>query len=523
MQGVLQALAKPRDVEDLFRTLQRELGRVLDTNVFLLGLFDEVSQMVEVVGQMEAGVALPGGSFPLGHGFLSDVIRTREPRLIRHWSTDGPRVQVQYATGTPGLPEATVTVPLMLGDRVIGVLSIQSYRPDAYDEDDLILVQALATQVAPAIEALEQGQTIKAVRRVSELEAVLSSMNEGLLILDTEGCIVSLNPPARAIFGLLGDGIILGQPLDSEQSGHWPLGAQAVAEALQPVLVALRRGEAQRDLEVELNSQGRRVLSFSSAPLYDAAGHLAGGVVVFREVTTQRDVARLKDELLSMTSHDLRTPVTILKGQAQLMQRAIDQKTATPAKFSERLEMMVEQADRLTDMLDRLLDLSRVEAGRLDLSLQPLDLVDVIQRLANSVGSLSPAHCIAVHAPASVEGMWDAGRLEQVLQNLVTNAIKYAPGGGPIEISVEADTQQVTVSVRDQGLGIATEELSQVFERFYRVAGTRGLEGSGLGLYICQGIVSAHGGRIWANSDGPGRGSTFGFSLPRAPRYQPVT
>jgi signal transduction histidine kinase len=246
-------------------------------------------------------------------------------------------------------------------------------------------------------------------------------------------------------------------------------------------------------------------------------------VVVFREVTTQRDVARLKDELLSMTSHDLRTPVTILKGQAQLMQRAIDQKTATPAKFSERLEMMVEQADRLTDMLDRLLDLSRVEAGRLDLSLQPLDLVDVIQRLANSVGSLSPAHCIAVHAPASVEGMWDAGRLEQVLQNLVTNAIKYAPGGGPIEISVEADTQQVTVSVRDQGLGIATEELSQVFERFYRVAGTRGLEGSGLGLYICQGIVSAHGGRIWANSDGPGRGSTFGFSLPRAPRYQPVT
>jgi signal transduction histidine kinase len=119
--------------------------------------------------------------------------------------------------------------------------------------------------------------------------------------------------------------------------------------------------------------------------------------------------------------------------------------------------------------------------------------------------------------------MWDAGRLEQVLQNLVTNAIKYAPGGGPIEISVEADAQQVTVSVRDQGLGIAAEELPQVFERFYRVAGTRGLEGSGLGLYICQGIVSAHGGRIWANSDGPGRGSTFGFSLPRAPRYQPVT
>src|SRR5438094_4810518 len=139
LQGVLQGLAKPTDVEDLFRTLQRELGRVLDTTGFLLGVFDEVSQMVEIVGQMEAGIALPGGSFPLGHGFLSDVIRTRQPRLIRHWSIDGPRVQVQYATNTPGLPEATITVPLLVGDRAIGVLSLQSYRPDAYDEDDLIL------------------------------------------------------------------------------------------------------------------------------------------------------------------------------------------------------------------------------------------------------------------------------------------------------------------------------------------------------------------------------------------------
>ncbi len=518
MQGVLQGLAKPRDVEDLFGTLHRELGRILDTTGFLLGLFDEVSEMVEIVGQMEAGVALPGGSFPLGRGFLSDVIRTREPRLIRHWSVDGPRVQVQYATSTPGLPEATITVPLLVGDRAIGVLSLQSYRPDAYDEDDLILVQALASQVAPAIEVLQQGQTVKAVRRVSELEAVLSSMTEGLLILDAEGCIVSLNPPARAMFGLVGDGIILGQPLDSEQRGHWPLGAQAVAQALTPVLAALRKGEAHSDLEVELNSHGRRVLSFSSAPLYEAAGHLAGGVVVFREVTTQRDVARLKDELLSMTSHDLRTPVTILKGQAQLMQRAIDQNTATPAKFSERLEMMVEQADRLTDMLNRLLDLSRVEAGRLDLSLEPLDMVDLVTRLAHSVSGLSSAHCITVDAPDSVEGNWDAGRLAQVVQNLVTNAIKYAPGGGPIDISVEADAQQVSVSVRDQGLGIAAEDLPQVFERFFRVVGNRGLEGSGLGLYICQGIIAAHGGRIWACSDGPGQGSTFGFSVPRAPR-----
>jgi signal transduction histidine kinase len=127
-------------------------------------------------------------------------------------------------------------------------------------------------------------------------------------------------------------------------------------------------------------------------------------------------------------------------------------------------------------------------------------------------------HRIEVKAPARVKGVWDAARLQQVLQNLMTNAIKYAPEGGEVRVAVKADARQVTVSVRDRGLGIAPEELPQLFERFYRVARTRGLEGSGLGLYICQGIISAHGGRIWAASEGLGLGSTFAFSLPRSSR-----
>src|SRR5437899_7102448 len=119
----------------------RRVGRVIDTTGFILGLYDDCSQMVEIVSQIEAGVELPGGSFPLGDGFLSEVIRTRQPRHIRHWTVEGPRVQVQYATDTPGLPESTVTVPLLVGHRAIGVLSIQSYTRWAYDEDDLLLVQ----------------------------------------------------------------------------------------------------------------------------------------------------------------------------------------------------------------------------------------------------------------------------------------------------------------------------------------------------------------------------------------------
>lgn len=484
----------------------------MDTTGYLLGLFDETSQMVEIVGQMEGGRELPGGSFPLGNGFLSEVIRTSRPRLIRHWSVEGPRVQVQYATNTPGLPESTVTVPLTAGGRTIGVLSVQSYAPESYDEEDLLFLESIATQVGLAIDALLRGRASAAVGRASKLEAVLSSMTDGVLVLDSAGRIVTLNPPARSIFGSMGAGIILGQPLGHEQWGQWPLGAKAVGEALGPVIEALHRGESQKEVEVEVNANGRRVLSFTSAPITDSAGGHAGGVIVIRDVTTQRDIARLRDDLLSIAAHDLRTPATVLKIHAQMLQRELG---ADNNDVAERVQIMLDQTDRLSRMLNVLLDLSRVEAGRLDLRLEPTDLMQLIRTAVLGLQALSSKHTIRVHGPERVEGRWDAARLGQVLQNLLTNAIKYAPDGGAITVTVLEEGDSVTAEVRDQGLGIAPDELPHLFSRFYRVARTRGLEGSGLGLYVCQGIISAHGGRIWAASEGPGHGSTFAFTLNR--------
>jgi signal transduction histidine kinase len=515
VRRVQRALAGLPDIETLFRMLHAELGCVMDTTGFLLGLFDEASQMVQIVGQMEAGRELPGGSFPLGTGFLSEVIRKRQPRLIRHWSVEGPRVSVQYATNTPGLPESTVTVPLLVGGGVVGVLSVQSYATDSYDDDDLFMLERVAAQVALAIDSMRRGLASQALGRASKLEAVVAGMTDGLLILDAAGRIDSLNPPARAIFDSMGVAIILGQPLDHEQWGQWPLGAKVVAEALGPVLSALQRGEAQRDIDVEVNAHGRRVLSFSSAPITDSSANFAGGVVVIRDVTTQRDVARLRDDLLSIASHDLRTPATVLRIQAQMMQRELKQSAQESGRLADRVQMMLDQTDRLSNMLNLLLDLSRVEAGRLDLRREPTDLVHALERVITSIQSISERHTIRLCAPEQVEGNWDAARLDQVIQNLLTNAIKYSPDGGEIGIRVTQAAGLVTVAVRDQGLGIAADELDQVFSRFYRVARTRGLEGSGLGLYVCQGIIAAHGGRIWATSDGPGHGSTFSFTLPQ--------
>src|SRR5262249_31913678 len=143
----------------------------------------------------------------------------------------------------------------------------------------------------------------------------------------------------------------------------------------------------------------------------DASGAPAGGVVMIRDVTTQRDVSRLRDDLLSIASHDLRTPATVLKIQAQMMQRELNRATPSPANLSDRVQTVLDQTERLTTMLDLLLDLTRVEAGRFDLRVEPTDLVRLIRRVAASVQTLSTRHVIHLDVPARLDGVWDAGRL----------------------------------------------------------------------------------------------------------------
>jgi len=518
LNSIGQSLGRAVDLNALCRIVYRGINRIIDTTGFILGLYDEASQTVSVVFQVDSTVELPNGSFPLGSGFTSQVIQTRVPRLIRNWSAEGPHVQIQYATNQRGLPESAVTVPLLAGEQVIGVLSTQSYQPEAYDEDDLLLLQTVGSMVAIAIQNLRVTQRldVQLQRRVSELEAVLESMTDALLIIDAGGRIVRLNRTARKLLCADETSVVLGQPLDREQWGQWPLGARVVAEALEPVIDALRRGEALHDVEVTVHGQGRQVLSFSCAPLRDPDGTLVGGLIVFRDVTGRRDVERLKEEVLSIASHDLKNPVTVIKGQIQLLRRQVATGSIDLDRLSGGFAGLEHQCDRLTALIDLLLDFSRIEAGRLELQPGPTDLVELARTVLEGVQTTTDRHRLILTAPERLEGIWDERRVEQVLRNLVTNAVKYSPDGGTVEIVIKADEGQATVCVRDEGIGLAPGDAPRIFERFYRAKGMRHLEGSGLGLYICRQIIAAHNGRIWADSEGPRLGSTFCFTLPRS-------
>jgi signal transduction histidine kinase len=515
---ISHALTRRLDAESAFRTIYAELARVLDASIFILGLHDEANHMVHVVRQVYGGVETPGVSFPLGSGFTSQAIRTRESRLIRHWSAEGPPIRLRYASGEGKTPESGITIPLVCDDQVLGVLLVQSYEPEAYDESDLLLVQAIGDQLARTLANARGSEQLDAQlnQRVSELEAILASMNDALLILDPSGCVVRLNPAARALLSVGDSSIVLGKQLDGAQWEQWPQGPRAVAQALTPAVAALRRGEALRDAEVDLAGTERRVLSFSCAPIHDLDGALAGGVVVFRDVTGRREVERLKDEVLSIASHDLKSPVAAIKGRAQLAQSKVGTGQASPEYLKTALDSIARQADRLVDLLDLLLDFSRFEAGRLELRPALFDLVPLVAIVVDDARFTAAGHRLVLEAPPRLMGTWDERRVEQVVRNLVTNAVKYSPDGGTITINVEAEREGAVVRVQDEGIGLAPQERLRVFDRFYRARGVRQLEGAGLGLYICQAIIAAHGGRIWAESKGKRHGSTFCFTLPRA-------
>jgi signal transduction histidine kinase len=504
------------DPVELCRLIYRAVAGQMDATVFFVGLYDAASQTIEIVWQVENGKELSGGSFPLGTGLSSQVVLTGQPMLIRHWSEEGPRVRGQYARQTPALPESAVAVPLKVGEHTIGVVSVQSYCANAYDVDDLRLLEDLASEPAVVFAGLDYSEHLSARvgRRVADLEGVLSSMADALLTIDADGALVRMNRAARELLCLDEANIMHRQVFDEEQWEQWPVAGRAAAQAVRPIIERLHATRQPEDVEVELSEPVRHILSIRATPLYHSESVYNGGVIVFRDVTAERLVERFKNEMFSIASHDLKTPATVIKVQAQFLKRRFNAGNAARDDMEEGLTMIADQADRLSKLLNSLLDLSRIEAGRLELDLAPIDLRGILISMARALQATSDLHLIEVHAPLGVIGHWDQRRIEEVVQNLLNNAVKYSPLGGRVDVRLLGGDDLATVTVTDSGIGLAPEDAPHVFERFYRGKTDRRLEGTGLGLYICDAIVTAHGGRIWAESNGIGQGTTFAFSLP---------
>jgi signal transduction histidine kinase len=279
-------------------------------------------------------------------------------------------------------------------------------------------------------------------------------------------------------------------------------------------------GETLENVEIQIvRATGDALPVFASAaPVRSETGRLLGAVVTLQDLTPFKELERLREDFSAVVAHDLRSPLNAIMMQIEVLLRTVERGVVHAPVSS--IERMRRSGHTLEHLIRDLLDAARIESGRIQLDARPLRLDELarhlVQQLAPTLGG-DRTVSVQVHGrPQPV--LADPLRIEQVLTNLVDNAVKYSADKSAIEVSVVAQDDGVTVSVRDHGPGIAPEDLPRLFERYYRAGrGPGGRSGLGLGLFIAKGLVDAHGGRLWVESQ-MGEGSTFSLWLPRASR-----
>jgi signal transduction histidine kinase/HAMP domain-containing protein len=380
-------------------------------------------------------------------------------------------------------------VPLLSRGRFLGVLALCWTEPHRLDREQEALLGLAGNQIAGALEAALRLE--EAERAAGEARAVFYAIADGVLLSDPYGRVTAMNRALEALTGWT----------EAEARGR------PYAEVL-PLATDQVGGPA--DL---VSRYGRKVpVAVSSAPIFDARGRVVGGVDVIRDVSREREIDEVKSALISTVSHELRTPLTLIHGFAELL---VLRDMPAERQRSSAVEIL-DASRRLARLIDDLLSVSRMESGRLVLDPRPLDLAAVVERILSPFRAMATKHTIRTKVPANLPVVWgDPDKVEQILTNLVGNAIKYSPGGGEVLVTVDTDGDTVQVSVRDQGIGMSPRDMGQLFEKFYRVdrEEVRRAGGTGLGLYITKRLVEMHGGRLWAES-WPGVGSVFRFTLP---------
>ncbi|MEA3351307.1 MAG: ATP-binding protein [Chloroflexota bacterium] len=404
-----------------------------------------------------------------------------------------------------------VALPLIAHKHVVGLTFIfRAYRT-VFSSNDRDLLQSFADQAAIAV---NNAQLYAQVRREKHrLGALLDSSADGILIMATDHTIERCNPAFARLFGeeienIHGrshDEVVRwlnrerGATLTEAEAGGWPLTAHASLYI---------EGDIERPNGVPLP------VGITYAPLFSLKGSLLNIIASVRDITHFREAEELKSTFISVISHELNTPVALIKGYVGTLRR--DDVAWDDEIVQDSLEVIEEEADRLTSLIENLLDASRLQAGGLSPNLADMALKPFVERLARSFRTQTTKHKIVVDFPKSFPVvMADENRISQVLSNILSNAIKYSPDGGEIRIMGQVRADKVIICVQDDGPGIASGDIPHVFDRFYRSEeATRTTKGAGLGLYLTRAIIEAHAGRIWVDPS-PGDGARICFSLPR--------
>jgi len=506
-----------------FRVRQRdyllEISRLLTQELDLEKLLARILRVsIEMLAGQAGLIALKrpeGWSVSAAHGIAPAFLSYLTPLLAEE-----KMVELDVRELNRMLKELTYTVsmgllngtglPLAAHGQVIGVIFIFRNYPDMFTPNDRVLLQSFADQAAIAVfNAQLYGQISYEKQR---LDALLDSAADGILILDSNLDIERCNGAFEKLYGLTREEIVgkrhdevirwkkepQGKTLEESVEDGWPLTPNATLYV---------EGDIQRPQPSHLP------VGITYAPLLSDENKLRNIFVSVRDITHFRNADEIKATFISIVSHELRTPVALIKGYASTLRR--DDAKWDKHTISDSLQVIEEEADRLSKMIDDLLDASRLQAGGLSLNQADVAIPSLGRRVVDRFAAQSPKHQLVTEFPENFPVIiGDETRIEQVISNLVSNALKYAPKG-EIKISGTVRPEQVVICVSDEGSGIEAKDLPHIFDRFYRSTNAvKQTKGAGLGLYLARAIVEAHGGRIWADA-GASAGARICFSLPR--------
>ena len=506
---------------DYLLEITRSLTQELNLDILL-------KRILELAAELLAGkaglIALreEGGGWNIGasYGIKPTFLQYLNPILAEVPENDDqagkelPQVNrmLQLLTKRASLNLLTgVGLPLISEKRVIGLIFIFRGYEGSFSKNDRAILQSFADQAAIAV--INAQLYTQVLREKSRLDALLDSAADGIIIMSADHKIEKCNQafarilrkdvseiegsPHEEIFNW--ESLQQGSSLEEAELSGWPLTAKANLY-----------------VEGDLKRPSGEIIpvGVTYAPLLSGDGKLINIIASIRDITHFREAEEIKSVFVSIISHELKTPVALIKGYAGTLRR--EDVSWDSEIVQDSLEVIEDEADRLTELIDNLLDASRLQAGEFSLNLAEIRMDKLAQEMAERFQTQTEHHRITVQFPDEFPVIvGDENRLEQVFYNLLSNAVKYSPDGGEISISGQIRSEQIIICIQDRGLGISQEDVPHIFDRFFRAdEAAKNTQGAGLGLYLSRAIIEAHNGRIWIEPR-PETGTRVCFSIER--------
>jgi len=499
--SISRAMTARLDMPSLLQLIIEKAVEMLRGEAGLIALLERDEDF-----RIHASYGLPARTPQPFAPLLTDI-----PLYQANWPFPDLYARLQLVAATAGINlQQVVGLPLTLEDALIGVIYVFRTRDTAFSANDRQVLSSFADQAAIAVRNAKLYQQLAEEKR--RLDAIIENSADGVLILDAKCRIETINRALAEITGWAPEqarGQLCSRVL-ALRDGQ----GRNVCETACPLEATAQEGRLEVEGDIVRPDGQRTSVSITYSPLYDDEGSLVNIIGSVHDVTRFREAEEMKAMFISVISHELKTPVALIKGYANTLRREDAHWDADTV--DESLTIIEEESDRLDRLINNLLEASRIQAGTLRMDMSDVHIPKLAAKAVDRFRVQALGHELQLDFPPNFPTLLgDEERLQGVLYNLVSNAIKYSPKGGKIRVGGRVWRDHVEVYVSDQGQGIPSEQQSRLFEPFYRVDSSlgRSTQGVGLGLFLSKAIIEGHGGRIWVES-APGQGSTFRFTLP---------